>query len=83
MCGGSTWGLTDGLVVCRQLGLHATGAATISTVAMVPDGTQVSWLRNVRCVGTERSLFDCNVQPSEINCYSSGYAGVSCHGTKS
>ena len=83
MCGGSTWELTDVIVACRQLGLRATGAATISTVAAVPDGTQVSWLRNVRCDGTERSLFDCNIQPSEINCYSSGYAGVSCHGTKS
>ena len=83
MCGDSTWGLIDAIVVCRQLGLPATGAATISTVSDVPDVTQVSWLRNVRCDGTENTLFNCNFQPSERNCYLSRYAGVSCHNSKS
>ena len=83
VCGDSTWGLIDAIVACRQLGLPATGAATIYTVTAVPDVTQVSWLRNVRCDGTESSLFNCNVEPSERNCYRSGYAGVSCHNSKS
>ena len=82
MCGDSTWGLIDAIVACRQLGLPATGA-TFLTVSAVPDSTRVSWLRNVRCVGTESSLFNCNIQPTEINCYSSGYAGVNCQECKS
>ena len=82
VCGGSTWGLTDALVACRQLGLPATGAATILTLFSVPKGIHVSWLGNVRCAGTESSLFNCKVQPSEYNCYSSGYAGVSCQDSK-
>ena len=82
MCNDSLWGLTDALVACRQLGLPINGA-TIRTVSAVPEGTRVGWLRNVRCTGTESSLFDCNVQPSKINCHSFGYAGVSCQGSKS
>ena len=77
MCNDSDWGLTDALVACRQLRLPTTGANTLNATA-VPVGTRVSWFRNVRCFGTENSLFKCNVQPSEINCPSSKYAGVSC-----
>ena len=77
VCGDSYWGLTDAHVACRQLGLPVSGAETL-TITAVPDGTRVSWLMNVRCFGTESSLFDCNVQPSEINCYRSRYAGVNC-----
>ena len=82
VCGNYDWGIADAQVACRQLGLPYTGATTV-TVSAVPVNTRVSWLRNVRCVGTENSLFNCNVQPSEINCYSSGYAGVSCQDSKS
>ena len=82
VCGGYRWGLADAIVACRQLGLSTTGATTL-TVSDVPDGTRVSWLSNVGCVGTENSLFNCNVQQSENNCYNSGYAGVSCLDGKS
>ena len=82
VCGDSLWGLIDAIVACRQLGFPTSGASAfiLSTVSF---GTHVSWLRNVRCVGTEGSLFNCNVQPSEINCYNSRYAGVSCQESKS
>ena len=82
VCGDSTWGLIDAIVACRQLGLPTSGASAF-IVSSVSIGTQVSWLRNVRCVGTEGSIFNCNVQPSEINCYNSRYAGVSCQESKS
>ena len=81
VCGDSYWGLTDAIVACRQLGLPTTGATNLSLSA-VPDGTRVSWLRNVRCDGTEHSLLNCNVRLSEINCRS-GYAGVNCQDGKS
>ena len=81
VCGDSYWGLTDSQVACRQLGLPTTGATTLS-VSAVPDGTRVSWLRFVRCFGTEGSLFSCGVQPSEIICLRSEYAGVNCQDSK-
>ena len=82
VCGDSNWKIIDAIVACRQLRLPSSGATAL-TVSAVPDNTRVNWLRNVRCVGTESSLFNCNVQPSEINCYSSAYAGVSCQDSKS
>ena len=82
VCGDSYWGLTEAIVACRQLGLPDSGATNLN-LSVVPDGTGVSWLRNVRCYGTENSLFDCNPRPSEINCNSYGYAGVSCQNSKS
>ena len=78
----SSWGLADAQVVCRQLGLPTTGATTL-TVSAVPYDNQLSWLRYVRCIGTESSLFNCYVQPNEIDCGSSVYAGVSCQDSKS
>ena len=82
MCGDSRWGTADAQVACRQLGLPNTGATTLTLYA-VPNSTRVSWLRNVRCVGNENSLFKCNVQPFEISCYNLRYAGVSCQDSKS
>ena len=82
MCGDSYWGITDALVACRQLGLSTTGANLIS-VSAIPEDNRVSWLRNVGCTGTESSLFYCNVRLSEVICYNSGYAGVSCQDSKS
>ena len=82
VCGDNDWGIADAQVACRQLG-HPNTGATALTVYAVPDGSRVSWLRNVRCVGTESSLFYCNVQNAEFNCYSSGYAGVNCQESES
>ena len=83
VCGDySSWGLADAQVACRQLGFPTTGATTL-TVSAVPDDDRVSWLGYVRCVGNESSLFSCNTRPSEIYCYSSGYAGVKCQESKS
>ena len=81
VCGDSAWGLTDAQVACRHLGLPINGA-TILNVSTVPDATRVNWLRYVRCVGNENSLFNCN-SPYDLKCYSSQYAGVSCQDSKS
>ena len=80
--GDSAWGFADAQVACRQLGLPTTGAKSHSVYA-VPDVTRVNWMSNVRCIGTEGNLFDCNFQSSEnyFNIYR--YAGVSCQDSKS
>ena len=82
MFGDSAWGFADAQVACRQLGLPTTGATSHSVYA-VPDVTRVNWMSNVRCIGTEGNLFDCNFQSSEnyFNIYR--YAGVSCQDSKS
>ena len=83
VCADSAWGINDAQVACRQLGLPTNGATTIS-VYNVPDRTKVNWFRYVRCIGTESSLFNCNIiRPSDFNCYSRRYAGVSCQDSKS
>ena len=82
MCADYDWGLPDAIVACRQLGLPSTGATTLD-VSAVTDSTRVSWLRYVRCIGNESSLFNCIFPPDDVNCYSSGYAGVTCQDSKS
>ena len=82
MCHGSNWELADAQVACRQLGLHSTGATPMA-VSAVPGDTRVNWFRDVRCEGTESSLFNCNTQEFEIDCYKSIYAGVNCQDSKS
>ena len=82
VCGDYDWGYTDAQVACRQLGLPTTGATT-HVVYALPDASRISWLGYGRCDGTESSLFNCSGHITEINCYSSRYAGVSCQESKS
>ena len=85
VCCDNDWGIADAQVACRQLGLPNTGATTL-TSSTVPDGSQVTCLGNIRCVGTESSLFNCVNQLSDMHYYSSrfsGYAGVICQDSKS
>ena len=83
VCDDFFWGINNAQVACRQLGLPANGATTLS-VYTVPDATQVNWFRYIRCVGTESSLFNCNnIRTSDASCYRSRYAGVSCQDSKS
>ena len=81
VCADSTWGLIDAQVACRQLGLPTTGATT-HIVSAVPSTNQVNWLRDINCLGSENSLFSCNVRLSDNNCYNLEYAGVSCQESK-
>ena len=82
VCDRSEWGIADAQVACRQLGLPTSGAMTLTEPA-VPNDNQFSWLNYVRCRGTESSLFNCNIQPSGVKCYSNRYGGVSCQEGKS
>ena len=95
MCGDSEWGLADAQVTCRQLELPAAGANNL-IVSAVPDTARVIWLNNVRCVGTENSLFNsfpkhnrnnyckfnCFVQVIQNNYCRQSDAGVSCQASK-
>ena len=82
VCGDSAWEHADAKVACKQLGYPTIGATTL-TVSAVPDETRVIWFSNVRCAGSEKSLFNCNSSLSGNNfCYQSD-AGVSCQGIKS
>ena len=82
VCGDSSWGLADAQVACRQLGLPTTGTTTL-TVSAVHVDNRVSWLRYVRCVGNESSLFNCTAILAEgYSCFQSN-AGVSCQESKS
>ena len=81
VCVDSDWGLADAQVICRQLGLPTTGARTLFVPAG-SDGPRVSWLRRVRCIGTESSLFNCNSEfTGNKYCYQYD-AGVSCQESK-
>ena len=71
--------LADAQVACRQLGLLTTGATRL-TVSAVPE---VYWLTNITCGVTGSCVFNCNVRPSEINCYTSKLAEVNCRDRKS
>ena len=54
------WDNNDGTVACRQLGLLPEGTmATTLSLAQYGRGTGQFILDNLRCTGTEASLFDC------------------------
>ncbi len=74
-----SWDITDGNVVCRQLGYSM--AASVTFVASFGQGTGDIWLDDVRCSGTEAALFDCSNNGIGVhNCAHSEDAGVVCEG---
>ena len=82
VCSDSDWGHADAKVACRQLVLPTIRANSL-TGSTVPDGTRVIWFRDVECVGTESTLFNCiSVHTGNDFCYQSD-AGVSCQDSKS
>lgn len=75
-----SWDLRDSAVVCRELGCGG---------ARQPDpaagrfgwGAGPIWLDDVRCVGTETSLFQCPAAPwGKHNCAHNEDVGVTCAG---
>ncbi|XP_071330897.1 scavenger receptor cysteine-rich domain-containing group B protein [Trachinotus anak] len=73
------WDLNDAMVVCRQLGCGTALSAPQS--ALFGEGTGQIWLDVVRCLGSERSLTECQHEGfGEHNCGHREDAGVVCSG---
>ncbi|XP_060677711.1 deleted in malignant brain tumors 1 protein-like [Hemiscyllium ocellatum] len=78
LCGDS-WDKTDANVVCRQLGcgfaVSARGGPTVS------QGKGVTWQNDVKCKGSESSLYDClSQEPMQSECNHKEIASVICSG---
>ena len=72
------WEAADAKVACKQLGHSAIGAINISG-SDVPDGTGQIWWNELRCSGSEDSLFECDSFPiGHHYCTHVGDAGVIC-----
>lgn len=75
------WDMKDAEVVCKQMGcgspLSALGNARYGR------GSDIIWLDDVQCNGTEESIFECPARPlGEHNCYHGEDADVVCAGTR-
>uniref|UniRef100_A0A8C0IEZ2 Macrophage receptor with collagenous structure n=1 Tax=Bubo bubo TaxID=30461 RepID=A0A8C0IEZ2_BUBBB len=68
------WDIQDATVVCRMLGY----SRAISTFTATP-GTGQIWLDDVKCRGSEYSIFECPKSNWGVNdCFHSEDAGVEC-----
>ncbi len=76
-----TWGAlcSDGFgpraaaVACRQLGYSGTATASYTT-----QWTQLAWIANVSCEGTETRLVDCPHEEVTLRSCPNGYATLTC-----
>ena len=76
------WNRNDAMVVCRQLGLPAEGAQSLS-FAHFGQGEGPIVLDNVRCSGLEAYISDCPNNGLFVhNCAHYEDAGVRCQGMK-
>ena len=69
------WDIDDAHVVCRQLGFLSATEVFVS--AFFSEGTGNIHLDDVKCIGTETFLIDCNYTTNH-DCGHSEDAGVSC-----
>ena len=73
-----SWGASDAIVVCRQLG-YTTAGAVARTNAFFGQGIVPILLDNVACTGSELQLLDCGNNGIGVhNCAHSEDAGVTC-----
>ncbi|XP_044844702.1 LOW QUALITY PROTEIN: deleted in malignant brain tumors 1 protein-like [Mauremys mutica] len=71
------WDITDAGVVCRQLGCGT--ALSAPREARFGRGSDLIWLDNVNCAGTEAALSGCGARPwGDHNCNHGEDAGVVC-----
>lgn len=71
------WDYSDAAVVCRQLGIP--GRASAVTGAFFGPGSGSIMLDDVRCVGSEQTLLECQYLDSSFqNCNHGEDAGVRC-----
>ena len=74
---GDDWGINEAQVICRELGLGTSKG--IHEEVMVTGYSKDSHLKDVRCRGTESSLFDCFGSILGLyKCNSSRLAKVQC-----
>lgn len=77
ICGDKNWSLIDASVVCKHLGF--SNAITTSNKSFVP-GSNIVWMRNVECSGSELSVSSCGHNGlNQGNC-SDESASVCCQG---
>ena len=75
------WDELDARVVCRQLG-YSGEAVALKRAFFGSSPSRPIYLDNVRCNGSEPSLFNCTANEVGINnCDHSEDAGVRCNGT--
>uniref|UniRef100_A0A8C1KSK1 SRCR domain-containing protein n=1 Tax=Cyprinus carpio TaxID=7962 RepID=A0A8C1KSK1_CYPCA len=73
------WGVANTAVVCRELGCDET-SNTMRAVHFGPGSGKI-WMDNVRCSGSESSIFDCSkTKMGDHNCRHSEDVGVVCSG---
>ncbi|XP_038068375.1 deleted in malignant brain tumors 1 protein-like isoform X2 [Patiria miniata] len=73
-----SWGLSDAMVVCRQLDLGEALSAPVS--AQFGQGSGPIVMDDVACTGSETQLYSCSFT-QEHNCGHSEDAGVKCSGS--
>ena len=74
------YGQTNAEVVCRMLGYPSAETVYLGSKPFGHGGHGNFVLDNVKCVGTETSVFDCPANPEGVeNCGNSEWAGVKCN----
>nr|XP_055037250.1 deleted in malignant brain tumors 1 protein-like [Misgurnus anguillicaudatus] len=71
------WDLTDADVVCKQL--NCGRAISASHSAEFGQGSEMSWINHLRCVGNETTFMNC-LEKSQRSCGHNTDAGVVCTG---
>ncbi|XP_059497831.1 scavenger receptor cysteine-rich type 1 protein M130-like [Stegostoma tigrinum] len=80
LCGDS-WDITDANVVCRQL--RCGFALSVHGRSAVSQAKSVIWQNDVKCKGSESSLFDClSPGPAQSECNHKEVASVICSGSE-
>lgn len=71
-----SWGQQEAHVVCRQLGYSGKGA-TASRLKQLGPSSNKTVMKNVKCEGSEKSLYDCP-HSSNSGCFRLEDASVNC-----
>jgi hypothetical protein len=72
----SGWNMNAAFVLCRQKGFH--WAKSIGDYVWNATGKPI-WIKDVTCIGNEKSLHECNLGKLQIQVGCSKITTVSCH----
>ena len=76
---GRNWDPLEGKVVCQQLGYNGVNRTYSRTSQHnFGEGTGRSWLRDLRCTGSEANLLQCPHDGAGNVCGHSGDVGIVC-----